>query len=246
MMWILAALLGGAPAWGQAPPEPTIEELLNATDDASRGESSIAVIRMEIKTSRYERSMKMKAWSKGTERSLIKILEPAKDAGLTTLRVGDNLWNYLPKVDRTMKIPSGLMGGSWMGSHFTNDDLVRDSRLSEDFTYELTQRPGEGGDNYIVSCVPKPDAPVVWGKVVAEIRPDKVPVKVDYYDDDGTLVRTMSYDDVREVNGQLSPRIFQLTPHDKPGEYTRMTFEELQLGADIPDEMFNLQALKKQ
>ncbi len=237
--------------WGASPAQASsddalIEELLRATDDAARGDSSVAVVSMEVKTSRYERTMKMKSWSKGTERSLIRILEPAKDAGIATLKVDDNLWNYLPKVDRTMKVPSGMMGGSWMGSHFTNDDLVREARLSEDFTFEVTSRPEGGAGNYVITCVPKPDAPVVWGKVVVEVRADKVPVKIDYYDERDELVRTMTYDDVREVNGVLTPLSFTLTPHDKPGEYTKMSMAELDLDVELADSMFSMQSLKKQ
>ncbi len=244
MTWVLVALLGGAPALGEAP-DPTVEELLRATDDTNRGQSSVATIEMEVKTSRYARTTKMKAWSKGTEKSLIRILEPAKEAGISTLKVEDNLWNYLPKVDRTIKVPSGMMGSSWMGSHLTNDDLVREARLSEDFTYELTGKPVDGKGNYVVTCVPKPDAPVVWGKVVAEVRPDKVPVKIDYYDEDGELVRTMEYSDVEEVDGELAPMTFKLVPHDKPGEFTRMTFSELSLNVGLTDDRFSLQSLKK-
>ena len=125
--------------------EPTIEALLTATDDAARGQSSVAVIAMEVKTANYERTMKMKAFSKGTDKSLVRILEPAKDAGVSTLKVDENLWNYLPKVDRTMKVPAGMMSGSWMGSHFTNDDLVRESRLSEDFVCAFEKKPTDPG-----------------------------------------------------------------------------------------------------
>ena len=236
--WLMALALGA---------EPTVEELLEATDDAARGEESVAVVSMQVKTDRYERSMKMKAWSKGTEHSLIRILEPAKDAGVSTLKVEDNLWNYLPKVDRTMKIPAGMMSGSWMGSHFSNDDLVRESRLSEDFTFEITKKPADAGSNgnYHITCTPKPDAPVVWGKVVVEVEPRKVPVKVDYYDEKGELVRTMTYTDVQEVDGRLSPMTMTLTPHDKPGEFTRMTFSELDFDVDLDDGMFSLQSLKQ-
>ena len=245
MTWVLVAMLAGVGSGSALAAEPTVEELLRATDDAARGDSSVATVVMEVKTSRYERTMKMQSWSKGTEKSLIRILEPAKDAGVATLKVEDNLWNYLPKVDRTMKVPSGMMGSSWMGSHFTNDDLVREARLSEDFTYEVTSKPENGKGNYVITVVPKPDAPVVWGKIVVEVRPDKVPVKQDFYDEDGELVRTMSYDDVQMVDGELMPLSFTLTPHDKPGEYTRMAMQDLKLDVDLDDSLFSLQALKK-
>lgn len=225
--------------------EPTMEELLLATDDAGRGDQSVAVIRMQVKTDRYERTLKMQAWAKGTEKTLVRILEPEKDAGVTTLKVAENLWNYLPKVDRTMKVPAGMMSGSWMGSHFTNDDLVKDSRLSEDFTCAITGRPADSDGNYVVACTPKPDAPVVWGKVAATVTPDRVPVKVDYWDEAGALVRTMSYSDVKDVGGRKMPMEMLLTPHDKPGEFTKLTFESLDLSAQLEDSLFSLQALQQ-
>lgn len=223
-----------------------IMELLSATDDASRGAQSTAVMTMSVKTARYERSMKMKAWSSGTERSLIRILEPPKDAGVSTLKVEDNLWNYLPKVDRTMKVPAGMMSSAWMGSHLSNDDLVRENRLSEDFTYVVQQRPdNKGQGNWVIACTPTEDAAVVWGKVVVEVEPRKVPVKVEYYDEKGVLVRTMSYSDVQEIDGRLSPMTMTLLPHDKEGEYTKISFDELDYSTVLPVEMFSLQSLKK-
>jgi len=235
LLWALSALAA----------DPTVEELLAATDDVARGESSRATVEMHVKTSRYERTMKMRAFSEGTEKSLIRILEPAKDAGIATLKVEENLWNYLPKVDRTMKVPAGMMSGSWMGSHFTNDDLVRESRLSEDFTYSIVKKPDNGDGNYVIECVPKPDAPVVWGKVVVTVTPEKVPVKIEYYDEKGNLVRTMEFSDVQQVDGRSVPMKFRIVPHDKPGEYTEMTYSELELNPELDSQLFTLQALKK-
>ncbi|MCB9673519.1 MAG: outer membrane lipoprotein-sorting protein [Alphaproteobacteria bacterium] len=243
----LAALLAlSAPAFAEET-EPTIDELLDATDDIQRGESSRAVIEMHVKTSRFERTMKMKALSKGTENSLITIVEPAKDAGTSTLKVGDNLWNYLPKVDRTMKIPAGMMGGSWMGSHFSNDDLVKQSRMSEDYTAVLTQKPDPAvpEQGWVIELTPKPDAPVVWGKVVVAIRPDRVPQKIEYYDEKGAVQRTMAFEDVREIDGRKVPMQMSLIPGDKPDEYTKITYDELEFDVDLPEKTFTLEALKR-
>ncbi len=240
--WILAGVL----ATSVAHAEPTVEELLMATDDIARGESSIAVVEMQVKTARYERSMKMQAWSRGTDQSLIRILEPAKDAGVSTLKVGDNIWNYLPKVDRTMKVPAGMMSGSWMGSHFSNDDLVRDSRLSEDYTASITQRPDENEEKaYVIEAIPKPDAAVVWGKVVARITPEKIPLDVRYYAEDGTLARTMSFGEVRTFDGRAVPSTMTLLPADKPDEYTKMIYVSLDFDADVPESTFSQQALRQ-
>ncbi|MCO4747358.1 MAG: outer membrane lipoprotein-sorting protein [Proteobacteria bacterium] len=226
-------------------PEPTIEELLTGADDVNRGESSHGVIEMHVKTKRYERTMRMESWAEGTEKTLIRILEPAKDAGIATLKVDDNMWNYLPKVDRTMKVPAGMMGGNWMGSHFSNDDLVKENRLSEDFEAEFTQRPADNEAGiYVITLTPKPDTPVVWGRIVAHIRPDKMPVKIEYLDEDFELVRTMSFHDIKDFNGRQAPGVMRLVPADKPEELTEITYVTLEFDVEIADSMFTLQALK--
>jgi outer membrane lipoprotein-sorting protein len=226
--------------------DPSVEELLEATDDVGRGSSSAATMVMQVKTAHYERSMKMQAWSQGTERSLIRILEPAKDAGVTTLKVDDNMWNYLPKVDRVMKIPAGMMSGSWMGSHFTNDDLVREVRLSTDYKYTLDSRPADNPEGvYVITLVPNEDVPVVWGKVVVRVYPTKVPLDVRYYDEAGALARTMSFADPVDFGRGLMPRKMTLTPANAPGEYTAIIYEKVDFTAAVDASMFSLQNLKQ-
>ncbi|MGI5861436.1 MAG: outer membrane lipoprotein-sorting protein [Myxococcales bacterium] len=128
---LLAALFAlAAPPALAAQAEPTLEQLLEKTDDLLRGKSSAGQVRMHIKTERWERTLSMKVWSEGKEKTLVRILSPAKEKGVSTLKVGDNIWNYLPNIDRTIKIPASMMSGAWTGSHFTNDD------------------PGEGGALY--------------------------------------------------------------------------------------------------
>ncbi len=221
-------------------------ELLDSTDDMHRGESSHSKVTMHVKTARWDRTITIEGWAKGEEKSLMKILSPAKEAGMATLKVEDNIWNYLPKVDRTMKVPAGMMSGSWMGSHFTNDDLVKESRMADDFDYQLTEEPAEDGSGqYVVECVPKPDAPVVWGKVIVKLRPDENPTEITYWDEDGELVRTMSFTDYTEVEGRMIAGRMKLVPADEPDEFTEVVYDEIEFGVEIPDSMFTLQALKK-
>ncbi len=222
-----------------------IERLLNQSDDVARGNSSVAVMVMEVQTERYNRTVKMKSWSQGTDKSLVVILEPAKEKGVATLMADDNIWNYLPKVDRTMKVPAAMMGGSWMGSHVTNDDLVKGSRMSEDYTWALTGDPAKGDPNYVIELTPRPDAAIVWGKVVATISPEELPVSTTFHDEDGSLVRTMEYKDVKEVDGRRMPTTFLIVPADKEGEFTKMTYEELDFDVDIPADTFSLKSLKQ-
>lgn len=228
-----------------AAPEPTLEELLQSTDDLTRGTSSDAVVEMHVKTRNYERTMRMRIWSSGTEKTLIRILEPAKDAGIATLKVDENIWNYLPKVDRTMKVPAGMMSGNWMGSHFSNDDLVKESRLSEDFEGKIASRPAENPEGvYVVVLVPKPDAPVVWGSIVAKVRPDKLPVSIVYNDEKGAPVRTMTFSDYTTFDGRRVPGRMTLSPADKPAEFTEFRYVAIDFDVAIPASTFTLQALK--
>jgi outer membrane lipoprotein-sorting protein len=241
---LLAALMAPGLAAAADPAEADVVRLLEKTDDVARGTSSISTMSMHVKTASYERSMKMKTWAKGAEKTLVKILEPAKDAGVATLKVDENLWNYLPKVDRTMKVPAGMMSGAWMGSHFSNDDLVKESRLSEDFTFHLDSRPSGGKGSWVITLVPKPDAPVVWGKVVATIGADEIPQSLTYFDEKGALVRTMTFGEITTMDGRKMPRTMKLVPADKPGEFTEIRYDEIDFDVAIPDATFTLQALK--
>ena len=237
---LIAALAWAVPAVAAA--EPTIEELLDATDDVNRGASSKSTITMQVKTKRYERTMTMDAWSRGEEDSLIRITAPAKDAGTTTLKVGDDMWNYIPKIDRTMKIPPGMMSGAWMGSHFSNDDLVKSNRLADEFTYE---KESVVDGVYTIVCTAKPDAAVVWGKVVVKVREDKIPLEVGYYDEDGELARKLTFSDVRQLGGRTVPATMLLEPADRPGEFTKITTTAMDFDVKFDDRTFSLQSLKE-
>ena len=226
--------------------EARLRELLDGADDLHRGASSHAEITMNVRTARYERSMRMETWAQGETHSLIRILAPAREAGMTTLKIEDNIWHYLPNIDRTMKVPRGMMAGSWMGSHFSNDDLVKGSRMAEDYTFVLTEEPAaDGTGQYVIECLAKEDAPVVWGKVMVTLRPDGVPREISYWEEDGTLVRTMFFSDVREIGGQFIPFHMRLVPADEPGEFTEIVYEAIEFDIEIPDSMFSLQALRR-
>ena len=229
---------------GQAA-DPTVVELLNATDDVQRGTSSTAVLQMEVKTSRYERKVTLRAWSKGEDKSLIVIEAPVKDKGIATLKVGDNIWNYLPKIDRTMKVPSGMMSGSWMGSHFSNDDLVKQNRLADEFTAVLEARPTDGLGSWVLRLTPKPDAPVVWGAVVVTVSAQIIPESIEYFDEDGALARSMRFDDVRDIGGRKVPMVMTLIPADKPDERTQLTYQSLEFDVELADSLFTLQGLRQ-
>lgn len=245
MLAAALALVAVPVAARAADPDP--RTLLAASvDDLYRGKSSAGVVEMHVKTKRWERTLKMKMWSKGTEKSLIRIVEPAKEKGVTTLKVDQNVWNYLPKVDRVIKVPASMMSGSWMGSHFTNDDLVKESRFSDDFNLKIIGRPEDGKNQWVIECIPKPDAPVVWGKVLVILRAqDNIAEQVQFYDEKGGLVRTMTYSNIRLVDGKPMPLTMRMVPADSPQEFTEVKQVKLSFNLELADSVFTLQSLRK-
>ena len=224
--------------------DPT--EIVDCVDRIMRGQSSLGTSTMEVVTENWERAMEMRIWSLGTDHALVRILSPRKDAGTATLKAGAEIWNYLPRVDRTIKIPASLMSASWMGSHFTNDDLVKESRLIEDYEITLAyEGDRDGVEVWEFDLIPRPEAPVVWGRIAYEVRKsDTMPVWARYYDEDGELVRTMTWFEYRELGGRLVPATMRVVPEDKPGEYTEVRYSELEFDVDLDEEFFSLRRLR--
>ena len=226
--------------------DPTVHDLLVAYDDLMRGTSSRGQMTMNVKTARWNRSLTLTMVSQGTENFLMRIISPKKEAGTSTLKVGNEIWNYLPKVDRTIKLPASMMGGSWMGSHFSNDDIVQDSRFSENYDCELIERPADGAGRWVIRCVPHEDAVVVWGWVnLAFSAENALPDGLGFFDEKGELMRTMTFDDFQDIDGTLVPRTTRVVPADKPDEYTEMVYDELEFDVELPDGTFTLQELRR-
>ena len=249
LLLILTAPLCGprtapaAPAGGDV----SSREILDHVDDLFRGNSSYGIFSMKVVTAHYSREMRMEGWSRGKDHSLIRILAPSKERGTATLKAGRDIWNYLPKVRRVIKVPSSMMGGSWMGSHFTNDDLVKESRMADDYDHEVTFRSEREGRAVIdLTLVAKPEAAVVWGKVVVTVEGEGwMPLRVEYFDEDLEMTRRMVYSDKRELGGRMLPVRMKVIPTDKPAEYTEIVYEEMEFDLDLPEDVFTLRNLQK-
>lgn len=202
---------------------------------------------MEVSTSHWKRALVMEAWSRGDDDFLIRVREPAKDRGVATLKTGGGIWNYLPKVDRTIKVPASLMGEGWMGSHLTNDDLVKENRVEEDYDFRLLEEAAGAAETVLViEAMPRPDAAVVWGKIVYRIgKKSLLPQLAVYYDEEGRAAREMRFEDVRDFGGRRLPARLVVVPLDKPGESTVMIYEELSFDLPIASDFFSLQNLRR-
>ena len=222
-------------------------EVLEIIDDLWRAGSSEAQLQMEVKTKHYTRTMVMDSWTKGKDKSLVSIIKPLKEKGTVSLKNGNTMYTYLPKTDRVIRLTSGMMMGSWMGSHFTNDDLVKESRLSEDYIPEITfEGEREGKPIIEFSLLPKPDAPVVWGKIVITVySKGYLPIESQYYDEDMILARTLAFEDIKEMGGRTIPAVMHMVPADKPDEYTELVYKKIEFDIDLQDSMFSLMQLRR-
>ena len=243
---IVAMLCLGLVPAAAAQTSDAAREIIERVDRLLRGDSSHGVARMQVVTEHWDRQLVMEMWSLGTDYSLVRVQSPAREAGTATLMADDDIWNYLPKVDRAIKIPASMMAGAWMGSHFTNDDLVKESQLIEDYDIEATYDGDRDGVTvWEFQLTPKPEAAVVWGHVDYQVRQaDYMPLWARYYDEDGALARTMRWSDFRDLGGRFVPAVMEMQPADKPEESTTVVYDELEFNIDIERSFFSLQTLK--
>lgn len=224
-----------------------IKEIVKKADEKLRGTSSIGEVTMTIQRPSWERTLSMKNWTLGTEYSLILITAPAKEKGQVFLKRESEMWNWLPSIDRMIKIPPSMMMQSWMGSDFTNDDLVKESSIVKDYTHKLVgEETIENYPCYKVELIPLEDAPVVWGKIYMWISQDEfLWLKAEFFDEDGLLVNTEILTDVKKMDDRIIPTRMEMIPADKEGHKTIMTFDNIDFEVPIKDSFFSIQNMKR-
>jgi len=227
-----------------------LEELTGLSADKASGFDVRAT--MHITTSRWERSVEFRSFDDRIgDRAFIRILAPKKEKGTGFLRQSNTLWTYLPRVERTTRIPPSMMMQAWMGSDFTNDDLARESSITEDYTPQLLgEREVEGVRLLGAVLIPHEDAAVVWAKIdVWVVAENFAPFEQTYYDEpepgEFEVVRVLSFSDVREVQGRPVPHHYRMLPVDKPGNITALTIHEVVYDEEMPDSVFTKKNLKR-
>lgn len=221
-----------------------LKTILDKMDRVYRAESSEFEMEMEIVTPDWKRTMKMKAWSEGMKKTFITILSPSKDKGIGTLKVDTDMWNYFPKVNKVMKVPPSMMMGSWMGSDFTNDDLVKETTFLDDHTAKLLESTEK--DIIVIELKPKESAASVWGKIIAKVRKsDYLPVSQDYYDEKGVKTRTITFSNIKEMGGRTIPSVMEIIPLNKKGNSTKITYLSGKFNEKLDADTFSLRNLQK-
>ena len=234
-------------AWSTGPDAPSGRDIVDQVESLLWSRTLQGDFEMTIATPRWTRTLALRAWMERPKRSFIRILAPAKEAGIGSLRIGAEMWNYLPTVERTIKIPPSMMLQPWMGSDFTNDDLVKQSSAVDDYTHRFLQEQTiDEAPAYVIESLPKPDAAVVWGKVVYWVRKaDFIPLKQEYYSERGELVRVMTFSDVRLMGGRTIPTKWEMRPTDKPSNATTIVIKSAVYDRPIDAEIFTQRNLQK-
>jgi len=235
------------PACPSGADKPNVAALVKRTELILKGNSSIGTITMAIKTTAWSRKLTLKIWARGKDYALVRVLEGGpRETGMMTLKREKQLWNWLPQAGRVIKLPSGMMGDSWMGSDFTNDDLVKGSSLTDDYDSSITGiSKVDGHEAWQVVLIPKPNAVVVWGRI--DMRVDRqmcLPLDQVFYDEDGKQVRRMLFSDFREVGWRMFPAKFTIEPRES-GRETSLTYDDVQFDVGVPDETFSIERLRQ-
>lgn len=225
----------------------TAKQIVQKSDEKLRGESMKAEMNMSIIRAGWTRNISMKVWSKGNSYSMILITAPAKDKGQSYLKIKNEMWNWVPSINRMIKIPAGMMMQPWMGSDFTNDDLVRESSVVSDYTHKLLGRESiRGKDCYRIELKPHDDAAVVWGKIIMWITSDTWDQwKAEYYDEDAQLVNTMNAYDIKKTGDRMLPTRIEIEPAGKKGQKTVLETVSMTFNIKLDDNFFSQQNMKK-
>jgi outer membrane lipoprotein-sorting protein len=226
----------------------TASEIIERSDEAIRGNTQIGIFEITIKTRRWTRTMKMKSYEiRKAKKSFAEIYEPKKDAGNRFLLIDKNMWQYVPKLQQTVKISPSMMLQSWMGSDFTNDDIVKESSIVNDYTHSIIGKETmDGHPCYKIQLLPKPDAAVVWGKILYYAREgDYLPVREEFYNEHNVLKKVMTCSSFKKMDDRLIPTLYKMQTVKKSNRYTIMEIKRVKFDANIPENIFSLQNLKR-
>ena len=218
-------------------------EIIKKLDENMRGKNISMKLSMRIVSLGHERTMKMESFSEGTKKSFTKILYPPKDRGITFLSLDNQMWQYVPKIERVIKIPPSMMLQNWMGSDITNDDVVKQSSIVEDYDARIIKREGPV---VTIELIPKEDAAVVWGKVISNIDTQTYTSNKDvFYDEDGQEVRFFLYEKVKKFGEYYLPTYWKVQASDKKNKFTEIILEEVVYDKDISQQYFKKSALRR-
>ena len=244
-MRYLLFLLALLPTLVMAAEAPTARDIIRRAMEHYRGQTSYSEMTMVIQRRDWQRSMTMQGWSEGDKKTLVRVIEPKKDAGNGTLSVDGNMWTYTPKINRVIKVPSSMMNQNWMGSDFSNRDISKDTAIIDDYDHSLLETAAQDGHAvWTIESIPHEDAAVVWGREVLRIRDDWVLLEQQFWDQDGELVKTLKAHEITEMGGRTIARVLRMARVDAPDEWTEVRTNAVEFDLALPDSLFTLSSLR--
>ena len=222
-------------------------QIVEKAHNLMQGQSNYAEISMTIHRPKWDRTLSFKSWMKGSDYALIYITSPAQEAGQVFLKRGNEMWNWLPSINRMIKIPPSMMMQSWMGSDLTNDDLVKESSIVKDYDHKILGEESLSGYHcYKIEMIPHENAAVVWGKIYTWITKDHFyTLQNDYFDESGKLINKEILSDIKDVGDRTIPTKFTVVPVEKQDHKTVMTFDKIRFNINIEDSFFSIQNMKR-
>jgi len=221
------------------------KQIIRAAMDHWRGKTSYVNNTMIIHRPGWERSMSMVGWTSGDKISLMRVTAPARDAGNGTLTRDNNMWNYSPRINRIIKVPSSMMGQSWMGSDFSNKDVSKSTEILNQYQHRILRTyTRDGHEVYVIEAVPFEDAPVVWGKQIIHVRDDYIMLEEQFWDQDDILVKTLQALEVRDMSGRSVATVMRMGKADAPDEWTELRISSIEFDVDLPANVFTLSNLR--
>lgn len=227
--------------------DPTAKEIVTKAENNVRGLSSVIEMTIQIIRPAWTRSMSVKAWSKGEDYSMMVVTAPAKDAGTVFLKRIREIWNWMPSIERVVKLPPSMMAQSWMGTDFTNDDLVKASSRIDDYTHKIVgDSVIEGRKCWKIEMIPLPAAAVVWSKVTMWIdQKDYLELRLEFFDEDNKLVSILQSSDIKTMGGRIIPCRMEMIPAEKKGQKTVIVYTSAAFNQPISEDFFTTQNMKK-
>jgi outer membrane lipoprotein-sorting protein len=223
-------------------------DIIKKADEKMRGKTNTSKMRMEIIRPTWKRTIAMKSWGHGLDYSMTYITAPAKEKGQVFMKRKTEMWNWVPSIGRMIKIPSSMMSQGWMGSDYTNDDILKESSIVYDYNHTIVgEEKVEGFDTYKIEMIPKEDAAVIWGKIYKWITKDGeyIQIKSEYYDEDGELVKSDHGYNFKKMDGRLIPSRIEIIPADEEGKKTVLYIEDIKFDVDLPVSFFSQQQMKR-
>lgn len=225
----------------------TALDIIKKAEDKMRSGSLYAEMSITTVRPKWSRTMSMKTWAKGTDYSIVLITAPAKEKGTVFLKRHKEAWNWMPSIQRSIKLPPSMMSQSWMGTDFTNEDMIQESSNVRDYEHNILKDSTiEGRKVWKIELIPFEDAAVVWGKVIVFIdKVDYIQMRSEMYDEDGYLVNTMVASNIKELGGKVLATKMEMLPEDKEGHKTVLEYSKIQFDKPIEESFFSVQNMKR-